>query len=195
MGESFEAVDPKRNSCDGCVSTGCAACPSTSTETGGSVRLDRRQFGRTVAAGSVGALFLGRAMAQQPAASTGGQAPALDPALHVVQQEKGPIMTVLEEFYKMGPGPSSSHTMGPMRITYDFFQRISKLPPEELKKATALKVHLYGSLSATATAPTGPRWPACSARRRPPARRSSLTSWRPTRTSRTRSPSDRPASI
>ena len=149
MGESFEAVDPKRNSCDGCVSTGCAACPSTSTETGGLVRLDRRQFGRTVAAGSVGALFLGRAMAQQPAASTSGQAPALDPALHVVQQEKGPIMTVLEEFYKMGPGPSSSHTMGPMRITYDFFQRISKLPPEELKKATALKVHLYGSLSAT----------------------------------------------
>jgi len=58
-------------------------------------------------------------------------------------------MTVLEEFYKMGPGPSSSHTMGPMRITYDFFQRISKLPDEQLKRATALKVHLFGSLSAT----------------------------------------------
>jgi L-serine dehydratase len=58
-------------------------------------------------------------------------------------------MTTLEEFYKMGPGPSSSHTMGPMRITYDFFQRISKLPEDQLKRATALKVHLYGSLSAT----------------------------------------------
>ncbi len=39
--------------------------------------------------------------------------------------------------------------MGPMRITYDFFQRISKLPTEQLKKATGLKVHLFGSLSAT----------------------------------------------
>ncbi len=62
---------------------------------------------------------------------------------------KAPILTVLDEFYKMGPGPSSSHTMGPMRITYDFFQRISKLPEDQLKRATALKVHLYGSLSAT----------------------------------------------
>jgi L-serine dehydratase len=58
-------------------------------------------------------------------------------------------MTTLDEFYKIGPGPSSSHTMGPMRITYDFFQRVSKLPEDQLKRATALKVHLYGSLSAT----------------------------------------------
>jgi L-serine dehydratase len=39
--------------------------------------------------------------------------------------------------------------MGPMRITYDFFQRVSKLPEDQLKRATALKVHLFGSLSAT----------------------------------------------
>ena len=58
-------------------------------------------------------------------------------------------MTVLDEFYKVGPGPSSSHTIGPMRITYDFYQRCSKLPAEQLGKATGLKVHLYGSLSAT----------------------------------------------
>jgi L-serine dehydratase len=58
-------------------------------------------------------------------------------------------MTMVDEFFKMGPGPSSSHTMGPMRITYDFYQRISKLPPEQLKRATGLKVHLFGSLSAT----------------------------------------------
>jgi L-serine dehydratase len=58
-------------------------------------------------------------------------------------------MTTLEEFYKVGPGPSSSHTIGPMRITYDFYQRCTKLPKEQLAKATALKVHLFGSLSAT----------------------------------------------
>jgi L-serine dehydratase len=36
-----------------------------------------------------------------------------------------------------------------MRITYDFFQRVSKLPEDQLKQATALKVHLFGSLSQT----------------------------------------------
>src|SRR5207342_850259 len=73
----------------------------------------------------------------------------LSPDLQVVKQSKGPVMTVLEEFYKVGPGPSSSHTIGPMRITYDFYQRCTKLPAAELAKATGLKVHLYGSLSAT----------------------------------------------
>jgi len=36
----------------------------------------------------------------------------------VVKKEKGPVMTTLDEFYKVGPGPSNSHTIGPMRITY-----------------------------------------------------------------------------
>jgi L-serine dehydratase len=36
-----------------------------------------------------------------------------------------------------------------MRITYDFYQRCTKLPAAELAKATGLKVHLFGSLSAT----------------------------------------------
>lgn len=69
--------------------------------------------------------------------------------LDVVKRSKGPVMTVLDEFYKVGPGPSSSHTIGPMRITYDFYQRCTKLPADQLKQATGLKVHLYGSLSAT----------------------------------------------
>jgi L-serine dehydratase len=74
---------------------------------------------------------------------------SMSPNLDVVKKSKGPVMTVLEEFYKVGPGPSSSHTIGPMRITYDFYQRCQKLPPDQLSKATGLKVHLYGSLSAT----------------------------------------------
>ena len=69
--------------------------------------------------------------------------------LNVVKKQKGPVMTTLDEFYKVGPGPSSSHTIGPMRITYDFYQRAVKLPADKLAKATALKVHLFGSLSAT----------------------------------------------
>ena len=72
-----------------------------------------------------------------------------DPNLNVVKKSKGPVMTLVDEFYKVGPGPSSSHTIGPMRITYDFYQRAIKLPAATLAQATALKVHLFGSLSAT----------------------------------------------
>ena len=90
--------------------------------------------------------------AQETAAkSAGATSPmtGMSPNLFVAQRGKGPVMTTLEEFYKVGPGPSSSHTIGPMRITYDFYQRCTKLPAETLAKATALKVHLYGSLSST----------------------------------------------
>ncbi|HEY8187561.1 MAG TPA: L-serine ammonia-lyase [Pyrinomonadaceae bacterium] len=76
-------------------------------------------------------------------------APPLDPNLNVVQKGKGPVLTTVDEFYKVGPGPSSSHTIGPMRITYDFYQRATKLPADKLNRATALQVNLFGSLSAT----------------------------------------------
>jgi L-serine dehydratase len=81
---------------------------------------------------------------QQPAA-----APPLDKNLNVVKKGQGPVLTVIDEFYKVGPGPSSSHTIGPMRITYDFYQRAAKLPADKLAKATKLQVNLFGSLSAT----------------------------------------------
>jgi len=87
------------------------------------------------------------AFAQTPATSP--QPVKLDPALDVVKKSKGPIVTTVDEFYKVGPGPSSSHTIGPMRITYDFYQRCTKLPQAQRDQATALKVNLFGSLSAT----------------------------------------------
>jgi L-serine dehydratase len=89
------------------------------------------------------------------AAGAAAAPPATSPAvplaaeLDVVKKQKLPVMTTLDEFYKVGPGPSSSHTIGPMRITYDFYQRCTKLPADTLAKVTGLKVHLYGSLSAT----------------------------------------------
>src|SRR5262245_51929070 len=70
---------------------------------------------------------------QQP-----GPAPPLDKNLNVVKKGQGPVMTTIDEFYKVGPGPSSSHTIGPMRITYDFYQRAAKLPADKLAKATKL---------------------------------------------------------
>lgn len=87
--------------------------------------------------------------AAAPAAKPAALGSKMSESLDVVARSKGPVMTVLEEFYKVGPGPSSSHTIGPMRITYDFYQRCAKLPADQLAKATGLKVHLFGSLSAT----------------------------------------------
>ena len=78
-----------------------------------------------------------------------GSPPPLSADLDVVKKEKGPVLTTADEFYKVGPGPSSSHTIGPMRITYDFYQRCTKLPADKLAKATKLQVNLFGSLSAT----------------------------------------------
>jgi L-serine dehydratase len=108
---------------------------------------DRRAFMMRSALAISVASLTGR-----PIAAIGAQpakAPPLDPKLNVVKKSKGPVMTTVEEFYKVGPGPSSSHTIGPMRITYDFYQRCTKLPEDQRNQATALKVNLFGSLSAT----------------------------------------------
>ena len=50
-------------------------------------------------------------------------------------------MKSIREIYKIGKGPSSSHTMGP--------ERAAKLFREEHPDADAFKVVLYGSLSKT----------------------------------------------
>jgi L-serine dehydratase len=117
--------------------------------------VDRRAFMMRSAVVGAAAVITGcAAPSQQQTASATTSPPAppasnVSPDLDVVKKSKGPVMTTLDEFYKVGPGPSSSHTIGPMRITYDFYQRCTKLPADQLAKATALKVHLYGSLSAT----------------------------------------------
>src|SRR5215510_14900674 len=120
--------------------------------------VDRRSFLMRTAVGGAAAVMTGcspsaeektaKAVATVPPPAA-PSTPPLAPDLDVVQKEKGPVLTTVDEFYKVGPGPSSSHTIGPMRITYDFYQRATKLPADKLAKATALKVHLYGSLSAT----------------------------------------------
>ena len=112
--------------------------------------VDRRTFLMRSAVISAAAVMTGRSVtAQEKIHKATGTPPQLDPKLNVVKKTKGPVLTTLDEFYKVGPGPSSSHTIGPMRITYDFYQRCTKLPADKLAQATALKVHLYGSLSAT----------------------------------------------
>ena len=112
--------------------------------------VDRRTFlMRSAVVGATG-VIVGRGISAQERSQRSTATPVtLDPTLNVVKKGKGPVLTTLDEFYKVGPGPSSSHTIGPMRITYDFYQRCTKLPADQLNKATALRVHLFGSLSAT----------------------------------------------
>jgi L-serine dehydratase len=118
---------------------------------------DRRAFMMRSALASAVVMMTGRPMtafAQQPPTTPQTPpgtppAPPLDPSLDVHRRARGPIQTTLEEFYKVGPGPSSSHTIGPMRITYNFYQLCSQLPAAQLSQATAIKAHLFGSLSST----------------------------------------------
>src|SRR5262249_41084298 len=89
--------------------------------------VDRRTFLMRSALVGATAIMVGRDVSakERPDRSTAAapQPPPLAPDLDVVKKEKGPVITTLDEFYKVGPGPSSSHTIGPMRITYDFYQR------------------------------------------------------------------------
>jgi L-serine dehydratase len=121
--------------------------------------VDRRSFLMRSAVGGAAAVLTGcspspeersaKAVETAPPPAAAPSTPPLAADLHVVLKEKGPILTTVDEFYKVGPGPSSSHTIGPMRITYDFYQRATKMPADKLATATKLQVNLFGSLSAT----------------------------------------------
>src|SRR6516225_3964270 len=90
--------------------------------------IDRRSFLVRNAVIGAAAVMTGRAWTPEARAAQASKeagkpklGATLSPDLDVVKRSKGPVMTVLDEFYKVGPGPSSSHTIGPMRITYDFY--------------------------------------------------------------------------
>jgi len=116
--------------------------------------VDRRTFLMRSAVIGAATVITGRTLSAEEQAARASAAPprvavTMSPDLQVVKKSKGPVITTIDEFYKVGPGPSSSHTIGPMRITYDFYKRCTQLPKEQLAKATGIKVHLFGSLSAT----------------------------------------------
>ncbi|WP_431024186.1 L-serine ammonia-lyase [Halomonas sp. H5] len=51
------------------------------------------------------------------------------------------------DLFKIGVGPSSSHTVGPMRAAYDFVESLRA--QDLLERVARVEVQLYGSLSAT----------------------------------------------
>ena len=113
--------------------------------------VDRRSFLIRSAVVGAAAVMMGRnvSAADRTYEAVKSMPAPLSYGLNVHRAGTGPIMTLSDEFYKVGPGPSSSHTIGPMRITYDFYQRATKLPAAQLDTATKLQVNLFGSLSAT----------------------------------------------
>lgn len=60
-----------------------------------------------------------------------------------------PITTSIFSLFKVGPGPSSSHTIGPMTAGRLFARTCAELPREVLARAARIRVKLFGSLSAT----------------------------------------------
>src|SRR6478735_7309618 len=113
--------------------------------------VDRRSFLIRSAVVGAAAIMTGKTIsaAERTYEAVKSMPAPLSYGLNVHKRAGSPIMILSDEFYKVGPGPSSSHTIGPMRITYDFYQRCTKLPADQLNQATALKVNLFGSLSAT----------------------------------------------
>ena len=66
-----------------------------------------------------------------------------------MKKAKGPVMTTIDEFYKVGPGPRAPTRSARCASPTTSTSAATKLPADQLAKATALKVHLFGSLSAT----------------------------------------------
>ena len=60
--------------------------------------------------------------------------------------------TTLADFFTIGPGPSSTHTIAPLLAGRDFIQSVRTLPGHKLLKGTQVEVRLFGSLSATGKA-------------------------------------------
>lgn len=59
------------------------------------------------------------------------------------------ITTSIFDIFKIGPGPSSSHTIGPMKAALAFRKAVQALPPDTDLDGAAVDVYLYGSLSLT----------------------------------------------
>nr|MBL0714368.1 hypothetical protein [Desulfobacterales bacterium] len=55
------------------------------------------------------------------------------------------IATSIFDIFKIGPGPSSSHTIGPMKAALGFRDAIRTLAGTEDLTSAAVDVYLYGS--------------------------------------------------
>lgn len=110
--------------------------------------MDRRSFLKTAVLTTAGMGLLRKQAAEArgiPAAAF----PELSRDVCYPGPPSGTIVTSVTDLFKVGPGPSSSHTLAPLRIASDFRGFIETLPAERLAVADHVEAHLFGSLSAT----------------------------------------------
>ncbi|HOO00491.1 MAG TPA: L-serine ammonia-lyase [Syntrophales bacterium] len=110
--------------------------------------MDRRDFLKAAMFSSLG---LGLACTGTPVMARGIPAKSLPgggPGRCFVLP-KSEVKAPLVDLFKIGPGPSSSHTLAPLRIASNFREAVAALPRDTLAKAARFEAHLYGSLSAT----------------------------------------------
>ena len=95
--------------------------------------IDRRDFLIRSAVVGAAAIMTGKTVTAAErtydAARTMPPALTITRGLHVHSMAKGPIMTTFDELFKVGPGPSSSHTIGVMRSTFDFSEHAAHREP------------------------------------------------------------------
>ncbi|MBN2569078.1 MAG: L-serine ammonia-lyase [Deltaproteobacteria bacterium] len=111
--------------------------------------MDRRDFIKTALISSAG---IGVILKGVPSCARGIPASAFTGRTGVRCYNGAPdgvIQTSLSDFFKIGPGPSSSHTIAPLRIAADFREALTKLPREKLTGTKKIEARLYGSLSST----------------------------------------------
>ena len=112
--------------------------------------MDRRNFLKValISSAGVGSLLLN----QNPASARGIPSRAF-PGIAADKcyqgAPKGVIVTSLKDMFKIGPGPSSSHTIAPLRISSNFREALEGLPKSTMDKAQSIEARLFGSLSAT----------------------------------------------
>ena len=67
----------------------------------------------------------------------------------LAQTQIDTITISIFDLLKIGPGPSSSHTIGPMKAASNFIETIRTFDKEKVVHAQNIEVRLFGSLSAT----------------------------------------------
>jgi L-serine dehydratase len=111
--------------------------------------MERRDFLKLAL---MSALAGGMAVDLQPATARGIPAaafPGFPPEKCYQGPPAGVIRTALTDLFKVGPGPSSSHTIAPLRIANNFWTVLAGLPDEDLRRGAKIEARLFGSLSAT----------------------------------------------
>ncbi|MDO8956788.1 MAG: L-serine ammonia-lyase [Deltaproteobacteria bacterium] len=111
--------------------------------------MDRRTFLKTAGISFAGVGMLLKSNLTSARGIPSKAFPYLAPDKCYKGPPKGVILTSLTDLFKIGPGPSSSHTIAPLRISNNFLNAVENLPKDVLDQAQSIEVRLFGSLSAT----------------------------------------------